>query len=95
VRLYTAFRLDLGVDSMSVSKIREGSGGTEWAMGLPAAATGSGFSSFAGSTGGLSVDLLADGGLLLPSNRLDGRRIGDEDLESESDGHPSRRHRDC
>ena len=70
--LYTALRLDLGVDtgscssySMSVSKIREGSGGTERKMSLSAAATGSGFGSFAGSTGGLSVDLLADGGLLL------------------------------
>lgn len=39
--LYTALRLDLGVDtgscssySMSVSKIREGSSGVEWTMGL-------------------------------------------------------------
>ena len=100
--LYTALRLDPGVDtgscssySMSVNKIREGSGGTEWTMGLPAEATGSGFGSFAGSPGGLSVDLLADGGLLLLRDRLDGRRIGYEDWESESDGHPSRRRRDC
>lgn len=72
--LYTALRLDLGVDtgscssySMSVSKIKEGSGGVEWTMGLivPAAAAGSGFGSLAGSRGGLSVDLFADGGLLL------------------------------
>ena len=57
--LYTTLRLDLSLDtgscssySMSVSKIREGSGGTEWAMGSPAVAAGSGFGSFAGSTGG-------------------------------------------
>jgi len=43
---------------MSVSKIREGSGGTEWTMVLPGVGAGSGFSSFAGSTGGLSVGRL-------------------------------------
>ena len=60
--LCTALRLDLDVDtgscstySMSVSKIREGLGGMKRTMGLPAVAAGSGFSFFAGSTGGLSV----------------------------------------
>jgi len=60
--LCIALRLDLDVDtgscgtySMSISKIREGSGGMEWTMRLPAVAAGSSFSSFAGSTGGLSV----------------------------------------
>jgi len=62
---YTALRQDLDVDtgscstySMSVSKIREWSGGTERTMGLPAVGAGSGFSSFAGSTGGLSIGRL-------------------------------------
>jgi len=89
--LYTALRLDLDVDtgscssySMSVSKIREGSGGTDWTMGLPAAPAGSGFGSFAGSTGGS-----LSGDPCFSSDRLDGRRVGDEDCESESNGHPS------
>ena len=62
---YTALRLDLDVDtgscstySMSVSKIREWSGGAERTMGLPTIGARSGFSSFAGSTGGLSVGRL-------------------------------------
>ena len=62
---YTALRFDPDIDrgscstySMSVSKIREGSGGTEWTMVLPGVGAGSGFSSFAGSTGGLSVGRL-------------------------------------
>jgi len=95
--LYTALYFGLDIDtgscrnySMSVSKIREGSGGTctEWTMGLPAVAAGSGFGPFAGSTGGLSVDLLADGGLLLlqQSSRREGNWC-------ESSGHPSGRRR--
>jgi len=99
--LYTPLCLDLGVDtgscssySMSVSKIREGSGGTEWTMGLPAAATGSDFASFASSTGGSLSIYLRKGDSYFSSDRLDGR-IGDEDWESESDGHPSRRYLDC
>jgi len=60
--LYTAIRLDLGLDtgscstySMSVGEIREESGGTEWTISLPAVAAGWGFGSFPGSTGRLSV----------------------------------------
>ena len=45
---------------MSVSKTTEGSGGKELTMWLPPAAPGTGFGSLTGSTGGLSVDLLAD-----------------------------------
>ena len=63
--IWALIRAAAAATRVSVSKIREGSGGAEWTMGLPAAAAGSGFGSFAGSTGGLSVDLLADGGLLL------------------------------
>jgi len=50
---------------MSVKKIGEGSGSTEWTMRLPGVAAGSGFGSFAGSTVGLSVDVLTDAGLLV------------------------------
>jgi len=100
--LYTALRLDLGVDmrncfscSMSVSKIREGSRGTEWTMGLHAVAAGLGVGCFAALTWWSAVDELADWDSDFTGDCLDGRRIGDENWESRGGGLPGGRHWNC
>jgi len=80
---------------MSVSKIREGSHGREWAMGLPAVAAGLGVGSFAGLTGWPTVDELADCDSCFSGDRLDGRRIGDENWESRGSSHPGGRRWNC
>jgi len=62
----------MGVDTggyagypMSVSKIREGSGGRKWTINLLGVGARSSCGSFASPTRGLSIDLLVERGLLL------------------------------
>jgi len=79
---------------MSVSKIREGSGGTEWIMGLPATAAGRASALSLFQQGGSLSTCLRKEDSCFSSDRLNGRRIGDENWESESHRHPSERRSD-